>query len=158
MSYFTSWPIVCGIWFGMTILLFWFGIRRTRCRELAEVKRFETLPRTTDEAFLQELEIDFGSAFVKPALAVRDAIAELAEVSPESLNASLHTDSDLNRLPYFDSPDTLGVIFEIEKRLGIKIQGDLEDELCQAISRGTIRDIVKAVIEKLEEKGNRLPH
>jgi hypothetical protein len=106
--------MVCGIWLSLSIFIFWYGIKRTRRRELAEIDRFENQPRKTDEAFLEDLEIDTNSPFAKPALAVRDAIAELATISPESLDSSIRISSDLNRLPYFDSPDLLGVLLEIE--------------------------------------------
>lgn len=142
------WLCIVAIWFCISFF-YWLRARR---RKLAEIQRFESLPRTTDDAFLKDIGIEADSPFAKQALAVRGAIAELATISTASLSASVRISSDLNQLPFFDSPDILGVILKIEEKTGMKIEDEFQEELCEVISKGSISDIVKAVVNELQRE------
>ncbi|MFQ5730496.1 MAG: hypothetical protein ACE5KM_00940 [Planctomycetaceae bacterium] len=131
------------------LLVAWMAMRTwVRRRELREVRRFESFPRTGDEEFLAALGIDRDSEDGEFALRLRDGLAMLGSVPGDSLRASHRFYPDLERLPYYDSPDYLALILLVEDRLEMPVpEGDHERELLHAAMKGSVGEFIGKALE-----------
>lgn len=129
-----SWksPILAAA-IGLLLLWMAFGFRRIRRAERAEIARFQRRPRLEDLRFLDEIEIDPSLPQAEIALGARRAFADLGSVPAESIKASDRFYPDLEKLPFYDSIDALGVILELETKVGVQICGDDAERLLNKI-------------------------
>jgi hypothetical protein len=109
--------VPAGIFFA---LLLW----QLRRKEKKAVQRFETFAPTPDAEFLEALQLSPSAPEAEIALAARRAFAKLGSVPPESLKPSHRFYPDLQKLPFYDSIDFLGIIFELEEQTHMKISKD----------------------------------
>ena len=90
-----------------------FGIRRTRGRKAQE--RWATESPMDDETFLRACGIPNDPFRRRVAVKARTAIANLAGVPPATILPDHTFAHDLVELPYWDSLDWLGYVFEVER-------------------------------------------
>ena len=121
-------------------------IRRT---ELKEIAKFQSGPRSTDAEFLKELDLDSDSSDAHKALILRKMISEFGQVPSDTIHVSQTFFPDLQRLPFYDSPDVLEIIMTIEEKFDVKVHN--EDELLKAFSKGTVAEFILDVLRWLHE-------
>ena len=104
-----------------------------------------------DEQLIRELGYFPGTTRADLAITVRDAMAEMADVNPESITPSMTFEWYSEQLRRYDSIDFLDFVFQLERRLDVRVprqkdlarQSDFVDgELCRFI-----RGIVELNIE-----------
>ncbi len=81
----------------------------------------------SSEAFLSGCLV--GETEVIDALKVREAIANLAGVAPESIRAEDRFDVELIKFEFWGSLDSIAVVHELEKCLGIKITDQVAEQI-----------------------------
>lgn len=132
---------------GLLVCTF-ISFRLIRRRELREVSKFRSKAEHTDEAFISELGLTLGSEEAAAALALRRALAEFGQVPPESLKASTRFYPDLERLPFYDSLDTVEMGLAAEELLGIELS---DEELSiyfgpEVLKEATIGSLISSVL------------
>ncbi len=143
----------------MAVGLIFLGIRRRRTTWSA-VCRWRERDLTNDEEFLRACEIPDDPLKIALALAARRAIAKLATVPPETIRATDTFARDLIELPYWDSLDWLGFIFEVERECGHRVPrtiylDDAVDPRKMPFSELQVRHVVKAVaLSAIAQKNN----
>lgn len=126
---------VAAVWLAMIF-------RQARRRSLQEIAGFSERPRQNDEDFLAELDIAPGSPEAVVACQLRSLIAELGQVPADTIHASTRFYPDLEKLPYYDSPDSLDVLIRIEDTFDVRIPDATFHELMKAMEQGCVRDFV----------------
>ena len=109
-----KWPILLGC---ATLIIFCILVLRSiRKREEKEVARFESMPKTPDDTFLQILGGQLEEEEKDIALRLRNHLAGLGKIPPESLTPDTRL-SELDHLPFYNSPDVTVLIIELEEIL-----------------------------------------
>ena len=145
----TSWLLLPIL--ALAAAIIYFGFRAIRRRELAEIKRFEQSTPTEDLDFVTALGVSEGSSDARKVTAIRAGIAELGEVPPHSIRADHRFYPDLERLPFYDSIDFLGLILMVEEKLDVRL-GDTDHEmLSKIVTEGTVMDFVLNVLRSHQD-------
>ena len=131
---------------ALAAAIIYFGCRAVRRRELAEVKRFEHSTPTEDIEFVTGLGLSQDSPDAQKAIAIRAGIAELGEVPPHSIRADQRFYPDLERLPFYDSIDLLGLTLMVEEKINVRLGDTDEEGLSQIVTGGTVGDFVLSVL------------
>lgn len=141
--------IVAALTLVVLGLSFWL-IRRKEAREIA---RFEQRAGIEGSAFLAELGIPASSPLAEKVLAVRDRLAELGGVPPESLRATDRLSDELQHLPFYDSLDALGIMLILEDEFG-HVPEEEKRDLLQRQYRDpvAIRDLILWAIEANQQR------
>lgn len=137
-------PVFAGAALGFALVL-----RRQARIARAEVERFQWRRPTADETFLEQLGIDASSPEAAVALAARRVFAELGAIPPQSVEGGDRFYPDFERLPFYDSLDTLEILFTLEKEFWIKIPRSETDRLLTIVTArpsGTVADAVREVV------------
>jgi acyl carrier protein len=129
------------------------SMRRLRRCEEEEVERFNAAPRTADADFLRELGLEPGFPAAEIALFLRKMLAEAGDIPPDRLRPSMRFYPDLERLPYYDSPDLLELIFLLEEHFDAQIRDADADEILRPVIDGTVGEFILAVLRWRERQG-----
>lgn len=130
------------------LLIAWMAMRYwVRRRQLREIRRFQESPRTPNEEFLTELNLNGDPAESDVALRLRDGLAMLGAIPGDSLRASHRFYPDLQLLPYYDSPDFVELILLLEEWLDLPVPDGDHQELWQAVQQGTVGDFIHVALE-----------
>jgi len=130
------------------------SLRWLRRRELAEVERFKAAERTPEFDFLRELGLECGTNAAQIALFLRETLAEAGEIPPDSLQPSMRFYPDLEKLPYYDSPDLLELIFLLEKHFDAQIRDGDAEQILKPVIDGTVGEFTLAVLRWREREGS----
>ena len=142
-------PVVVPF-FGALVVWIVYALRKIRRTERAEIGRFQQRTPIEDSKFLSEIGIDPTSPEAEVAVNARQAFADLGSVPAESLQASDRFYPDLEKLPFYDSIDSLGIILELEQKLKFDISRDDADRLLSRVVRKESATVGEAVIEVLQ--------
>ena len=104
------------------------------------------------DEFLDAMGIDRSSEFAKIALAARATLAELGCVPPDSITAADRFYPDLEKLPFYDSIDFLGVVLAVEDMLDICVSGDESAAIAESVAKGTVADVVQHAVRIYREQ------
>jgi acyl carrier protein len=85
----------------------------------------------------------------RDALGVRTAIANLAGVSAEDIHASDTFDGELSQFEFWGSLDSIAVVLELEKCLGVKIDDAKANQIHDPESKPgtTVAEFVQCVLQ-----------
>jgi hypothetical protein len=97
----------------------WLVLHRRGLRVAAA--EWSTRTPMSDAQFLSLCDVPKDSLHAQAALAARRAIASLATVPADTIRPEDSFADDLQKLPYWDSLDWLGFIFEVEKQSDYRI-------------------------------------
>lgn len=131
------------------VLGFMYTIRRIHRIEREEISRFEQRAGVKDAEFLADMKIDPTSPEARVALVARQVFADLGSVPAECIRAADRFYPDMEKLPFYDSIDSLQIILELEKTLQIKIYKDLEDRIQGKVMANPSATVGEAVGEVL---------
>lgn len=135
--------------FALAVIIILTGMISIRRRELKEIAKFQSGPRSSDAEFLNGLELDLNSSDAQKALMLRKMISESGQVPSDTIQVSQKFYPDLQRLPFYDSPDVLEFILTIEKMFDVKVHND--DGLLDAFLKGTVAEFIHDVLRWLRE-------
>jgi len=142
-------PVVVPF-FGALVLWAVYAFRRIRRTERTEVERFRQRTPFGNSRFLSEIGIDPTSPEAEIAASARQVFADLGSVPAESLCASDRFYPDMEKLPFYDSVDSLGIILELEQKLKFHISEVDADQLLSRVVRKESATVGEAVIEVLQ--------
>ena len=138
-------PIPAVILLGVAL----FALHRRKLRGAAAAWGGRTpMP---DAEFLRLCEVPDEPFAARAALAARRAIASLATVPPETILPDDSFYHDLRHLPFWDSLDWLGFVFEVEKQANheLRVMGAVAEGAVRAagdFKRLRVRHIVRSVM------------
>jgi acyl carrier protein len=135
---------------GAVVLWMVYAIRKIRRTERAEIGRFQQRTPLEDSEFLSEIGIDPTSPEAEVAVNARQAFADLGSVPAESLQASDRFYPDMEKLPFYDSIDSLGIILELEQKLDFGISEADAERLLSIVVRKESATVGEAVMEVLQ--------
>ncbi|MCH8840917.1 MAG: acyl carrier protein [Planctomycetes bacterium] len=125
-----------------------------RYRSSKTIKRefLESCTRQSKQDFLTACELTSESA--NNALKVRDAIANLGGVDAEYVRAEHTFMGDLIHFDFWGSLDSVGVVLELEKCLGIVITDEVAAQIPdpEAIPGFTVAEFVRSVSSVVQER------
>lgn len=119
----------------------WFKSKRQRVQEFSDSK-----PPESDEEFVSGCGVSSATAHI--AIGVRRVIARLGSVEPAFICHDDLFEGRIDRLPFWDSLDTIGIVMELEEEFGVKI----DDAKAQRIRHPeltrklTVKDFVSDVV------------
>lgn len=122
-----------------------------------EVEKFKHAKHIPNIDFLNDLNIDPDSPEAHIALTVRQVIAEPAKIPPESVRADHQFMKDFERLPFYDSPDFLMFIMNLEDKLNMSIPDEDTEQILELFKDYSVKDFVLGIIRLCREK-NLLNH
>ncbi|MBN1764213.1 MAG: hypothetical protein JW860_03065 [Sedimentisphaerales bacterium] len=151
------WLIGLAILVGIIALVI--GMKWTRKRELKEVEKFKSGPQTESEVYLDTIGVKPGTPDAEMVLGIRSIIAELGQIPAESVKPEHRLWKDFQKLPFFDSPDTLEFIMMIEDIFKINIADKAAGNFFSYDENLTVKEFTLRILqyfqqEKLKEKSN----
>jgi acyl carrier protein len=112
-----------------------------------EVERFQWRRPTADETFLEQIDIDPASPQAAVALTARRVFAELGGIPQQSVHGADRFYPDFQKLPFYDSIDSLHIIFTLEKSLSIRISQRESERLLKLIIERQSATVAEATRE-----------
>ncbi len=107
----------------------------------------------SDDDFLARCELNRGHA--DAAIRVRAAIATLAGVEPGYVHAEDTFDGDLAHFDFWGSLDSVAIVLELEKQMGIPISDEQAQRIVdpESVRDLTVAQFVRSVLEAVPGNG-----
>ncbi len=141
--------VVLGIWMLAIMII---ASRLVRRRHAQAIRAFQERIEADQQEFLRDVGVDPSSGAAAKALGMRARLADLGRVPPESLRASDRLQGELVELPFYDSPDSLELVFILEDELGIKIaDDDFHKVLAKPWDELTVGEVILAGVRLFEQ-------
>jgi acyl carrier protein len=129
---------------------------KSSAQRLAEYK--DTHSPQDDGDFVQACNLPAHPQSSAIALGVRDAVVELGEIDAPYIRASDRFDQELTHFAFWGSLDTIAVVLEFEKHLGVRISDDdaqhiRNPEMAKGVTVADfVADVFKVVSPKMAAK------
>jgi acyl carrier protein len=111
------------------IVFFIFLCIFVRKRELREVEKFNNGQKLEDDIYLKNIGLHSNAEDARNALFLRSIIANLAKIPTQTIQPKHRLWKDYDRLPFFDSPDTVEFIMEVEDKLNVSIPDEYVEKI-----------------------------